>query len=68
VNPIRSADHYADAMTRIAELERKLLLARKGLFWIQVRAACDAGEPLADKIVAVATDHLNETADAALPS
>jgi len=44
------------------------MLARKGLLWIQVRAACDAGEPLADKIVAVATDHLNETADAALPS
>jgi len=60
--------HHAGDLARIHELERKLMLARKGLLWIQVRAACDAGEPLADKIVAVATDHLNETADAALPS
>lgn len=52
---------------RIAELERKLLLARNGLFWIQVRCACDEGDPCADKIASVARDHLEETKDPRLP-
>jgi hypothetical protein len=42
-------------------LQRKLLLARKALFWIQVRASCDKGEPLADKVATVASDHLEST-------
>ncbi len=59
---------YQAAIARIAQLERKLQLARKGLFWIQIRAKCDDGDPCADKIASVAADHLTETEDPACPN